>query len=255
MTASSSATRWVVGAILAVPVVYFATVLFPAIANVSISVGFNHIISNVWATSALIDYVTGLTFTLPYMWFRSPNAVVGVVVVLLCFGMGNVVSVALFVFFIVSGRSSLRHAILPLDHPLHAAPNTKTWGVTIFQSIAAAIGVIYWAYLIYAVVTEPVSAGWAFITSDTWSYVTFVDVITGIAMVVTYVLVRELRADNVIAALLWFLALLFLGNGVTVVYLLYVTWGPMAGRSLEEVFLWGGPETPSEQDPLVGKSH
>ncbi|RQM31437.1 hypothetical protein B5M09_001276 [Aphanomyces astaci] len=219
--------RVVVGAVLAVPTVYFATVLFPAIRHVPLSEGFSHIRSNVWATSALIDYVAGLSFTLPYMWFRSPNSIVGVLVVLLCTTMGNVVSVALFIALIWTSRGTLRQAVLPLDHALHA-PNTNTWGVVVYQWIVSILGLIYWAYLFYAAATESVPDGWAFIRSDTWSYVTLVDVLTGISMVVTYVLVRELRDGNILIALLWVLGLLCLGNGVTIVYLLYVSAGPMA---------------------------
>ncbi|CAK4691829.1 hypothetical protein LEN26_004196 [Aphanomyces euteiches] len=249
MAGSDLALRVNVSTVLGAAVVYFATVLFPAIHNVSLSEGFDHILSNVWATCALIDYVTGLSFTLPYFWLRSPNAIVGTIVVVVCFGMGNVVSVALFVGFILFSGSSIREAILPLNHPLTAAPNTKTWGVTIFQWVISIIGLIYWVFLIYSVVKQPVSAGWTFITADTWSYVTFVDVLTGVSMVATYILVRELRSDNIIAPLLWFVALALLGNGVTVIYLLYISAGPMAGRSLDEVFLWGGE--PGERVPLV----
>ncbi|ETW00796.1 hypothetical protein H310_07330 [Aphanomyces invadans] len=144
--------RFVVGAVLAVPTVYFATVLFPAIRDVSLSEGFSHIRSNVWATCALIDYVAGLCFTVPYMWFRSPNLVVGVIVVVACTILGNVVSVALFVVLIWTGRGTLRDSVLPLHHTLHA-PNTKTWGVLVFQWCIGTLGLIYWAYLFYALAT------------------------------------------------------------------------------------------------------
>ncbi|KDO24175.1 hypothetical protein SPRG_10603 [Saprolegnia parasitica CBS 223.65] len=228
-------TKLVVAGALAVPTLYFASVLLRAIASVSLSEGWNHILANVWATSGLLDYVIGLLFAAPYFWLRAPSLPTKLVVVTgVCF-LGNVFSVAVFIAYIVRGHGTLREALLPLrkaSPPMDsAAPSRLAFIVAALASMVFFVG-----YCVYCVSVQPISVGWAYIKADTWSYVTVIDVWTGICMVVTYVVVREFHDAKLFCSLL-VVALIFLGNGATCFYLLYLALVRFPRGSLRDIFL------------------
>ncbi|OQR87945.1 hypothetical protein ACHHYP_07773 [Achlya hypogyna] len=242
----------VVAGILAVPTVYFATVLGHAIVTVSLAEGFAHICENVWATSGLLDYCIGLLFTVPYLWLRTNALPAKLVLATGAIFLGNVFSVTVFIYYILRSGGTLREALLPVRKatPPVSGPSPMH---RVFVGLTLVSMLVFAFYCCYCLAVQPISEGWQYIKGDTWSYVTVIDVWTGIAMVITYVIVREFR-DAKLFALGMVIALVLLGNGATCFYLLHLTIVRFPRWSLRDVFLWNdndanvGEEAPLSAD-------
>ncbi|ORY31530.1 hypothetical protein BCR33DRAFT_723878 [Rhizoclosmatium globosum] len=226
---------------LLTPTIYFATLLFNAIATVPLSTGFQHILSNAWATSALIDYITAFPFIFPYVASRSNNTATSILLCACCFFLGNVFTVPLFIYWILSIDSpSIRAALLPHSqstdpstHALNGVISKRVLGVYTAITLVVFIGICVKAL-------DSGDPGFDFILNDTWSLVTFVDVLVGVQLVILYVVVRE-GPKSVVATIGWVVGLVLLGNGATCVYVLYLLWSSGAG-GVKEVFLGSGGE-------------
>jgi hypothetical protein len=58
---------------------YLLYYLVEAIQTVPLGKGFQNILSNPWATSALVDYVTGLVLGIPYLFAQSQNVILAII--------------------------------------------------------------------------------------------------------------------------------------------------------------------------------
>ncbi|KAI8929209.1 hypothetical protein BC831DRAFT_444364 [Entophlyctis helioformis] len=68
MAGSSSLPRLALGALMLVVAALTTVLIAVTIAKQPISQGFQNILSNAWATSALVDFVTGLSLSIPWMF-------------------------------------------------------------------------------------------------------------------------------------------------------------------------------------------
>ncbi|KAI8836871.1 hypothetical protein BJ741DRAFT_577666 [Chytriomyces cf. hyalinus JEL632] len=239
-----------VSAFLLGPTIYFAQLLIRALtSDVSLGQGFKSILSNAWATSALVDYVTAMPFVFAYVTARSKTTLAAIATCSACFFLGNVVTVPLFVFYIlVSPGTWMIDALLPLANPLdsHAGPsvNGSPYIKPVLVAFTSVTLIFYTAICIRAIASG--DPGFSFILNDVWSKVTFVDVLVGIQVVVLFVIVKEgALGRRWGATVLWVLGLLLLGNGVTCLYVLWLVSNvsPLAGGSgVLDVFL-GKAET------------
>lgn len=92
---------------------------------------------------------------------------------------------------------------------------------------------MYFVVLIKALVEQSIPEGWAYITSDDWSYVSFVDNMLGIMFTLVLIALRE-RNNGLVELVAWLSGVTFLGNGVTC---LYVCWCCRGNLIVKEVYL------------------
>ncbi|KAJ3412446.1 hypothetical protein HDV05_000750 [Chytridiales sp. JEL 0842] len=209
-----------------------------------ISTGGSKIIANPWALSALFDYIASLSLGVSFLVARSTVNVERIsaagrikrvrvqeglgcyltataAAMLLTF-LGNPVLLfaAAWYLFQTPGAKTIREAWLvgvddvggPESAEKHRA-GMWTWRFLITANLLA-----YIIVCIRALALESPSLGWASITGNVWSWVTFMDSFGGVIFSILYVVAREWGKP--ITLVVWVIGLLLLGNGVGCIYIL-----------------------------------
>ncbi|OQS04124.1 importin alpha-2 subunit [Thraustotheca clavata] len=235
-------------AALTVPAVYLTVILIHALATAPLST--DSIFEDVWATSGLLDFYIGLIFTLPYLTLRTKSGVGKALLIVGVLGLGNLFSAAIFIVFLVREKGTLREAMLPVRIASPSVEN-HSFGRILFVLVNVVSLIAFIGYLIHCFVVESLDEGWKYIKNDTWSFVTVIDTWTGIALIITYVIVREYR-DAKLFCFLMVIALILFGNGATCCYLLHLTINRFPGWSLRDVLLWNDNEANTQEAmPLI----
>ncbi|EQC30861.1 hypothetical protein SDRG_11343 [Saprolegnia diclina VS20] len=254
--------KHLVAAALAVPTAYLAFVLVHALATTPLLDSIARMLGSPWAVSGLIDYSAGLLFSVPYLWLRASTLPAKMGLALGAIVLGNVFTVAAFIWLLLRSDGSLRTAVLPVRTAFPPIDSTSASRRT-FIGLALLAFLGYLGFLVYCVQAQSFATGWATIQDDAWAYATFIDAWTGQCMVLTYILVREGRDAKLFAAALT-IGLVFLGNATTCYYLLHLFLLRFPGWHVRDVLLWNdnganvllwNNNDVGEEAPLVPKTY
>ena len=201
---------------------YMLYQLYSAAYQQSLSQGFESILSNTWATSALVDYLAGLVLSIPFLWTRSHSVFESVFMCVILFLLGNPILLLRISLDLFTTNGGLKESFIK---PKVSSVSLKLQriGLFILQFLGILMFCFYTAICIRAISTEPIADGWTFIKNDPWSFVTFLDNLLGIFFTIVYVGIREI--GSIWKMMLWIICILILGNGVTCVYVLVSTLG------------------------------
>lgn len=221
---------WIVIITFLSAIAYFCPLLASAIRTTSLSDGFSHILANSWATSALVDYATGLILSVPFIFHASGGGFIGSLLAVSLIFLGNPV-LLIFACYRIVISENLVSAFTPLARKSRHSP--KPFSTKLLGGISCVVGLVYFAVLFKALCEQSIPEGWAYITSDDWSYVSFVDNMLGIIFSLVYIALRE-RNKGILRLIAWLAAVTLLGNGVTCIYVFMLS---QENLSVKEMFL------------------
>ncbi|MCC6230375.1 MAG: DUF1475 family protein [Phycisphaerales bacterium] len=111
-------------------------------------------------------------------------------------------------------------------------------GVTLYAVIFALLAVVLIALIVWASVEKHVLEIFKVMLAERWGIVTLIDLYAGFVVTATWICVLERRAWR---ALPWLIAMVFLGNLATAVYVVFRAW---RARSVRDIII-GAPEGPA----------
>lgn len=178
-----------------------------------------------WAQATCVDYLTGAMVAATWLATRS-GAVFCLPPLLWAFALpvlGNLVLYAYLTISVLRERT-VRGVLVPYMSPYDAEVQGQAGGdrsqyLRYFAVSFVTISVVYFAFLLRAVITEPVMVGYHDLKTEPLLYVTFLDNLMGIAFAAGSIVVRT--GFNAVS-FAWVVALALCGNGCFALYAMTV---------------------------------
>ncbi|KAJ3095643.1 hypothetical protein HDU97_006750 [Phlyctochytrium planicorne] len=215
MSSHAFVLRWLIILSFTAFAIYIVYNVSNSLSIETVEVGFEKIKANPWALSALFDYIASLPISAVFVATRiTTNPLISIIAATAVTCLGNPILLLVAAYYLLNAKTCREAWLLP-SHDVNAHQNP--YGVIAFRLAILLNLVVYIWSVGRALFLESPSEGWANITSNPWSYTTFIDSFAGVMFSIIYIVAKEWGRPLVWVPFVF--GLLLGGNGVGCVYI------------------------------------